>query len=107
MKHDDVDELVESYKTILACILDKHAPLKRCKITIHPDAQWVTDSIKEAMHEKRKAECKWKQTELVIHKDIYTDFRNKQNNFISTARKISSSNELKRHQTVRVLSLLV
>ena len=87
LEGDDVDALVETYNSTLTGILDKHAPVKTRKVTIHPHAPWLTDSIKEIKRDKRKAERKWRQTGLTIHREIYTDLRNKMNESIASSKK--------------------
>jgi hypothetical protein len=71
----------------MASILNKHAPLKKRVITIHPDAPWINDNIKEKKRDKRKAERKWRQTGLTVHEQIYVEQRNSLNAMISTAKK--------------------
>ena len=87
MQHEDVDILVETYNSTLTKILDQHAPLKSRTVTIHPNAPWMTDGIKEVKREKRKAERKMRQTGLVIHKEIYIEYRNKMNRMITDSKK--------------------
>ena len=71
-QHEDVDVLVDKRNTTMAEILEKHAPLKTKEVTIHPDAPWINDEVKEQKRKKRKAERKWRKTGLVAHKDKYT-----------------------------------
>ena len=52
---DDVDELADMYNTVLTETLDKHAPLKKKVVTIHPKAPWYNGDIDLARKEKRKA----------------------------------------------------
>jgi len=69
----DVDELVDAYNSVLAETLQKHAPIKRRIVTIHPDAKWMNDDIRKVKTQKRKAERTWRKTDLVVHKEIYIE----------------------------------
>ena len=85
MHHSDLDTSVESYNSIMMQMLDKNAFLKCQNVTVHADAPWRTDSIKEIKCEERKVECKLWQTGLSIHKEIYMDLRNRINHMISAS----------------------
>ena len=83
----DTDTLVESYNHVLGNLLDKHAPLKKRVITIHPDGEWMNDEIKNVRREKRKAERIMRKTGLEVHKQIYIELRNKLNGMICSAKR--------------------
>jgi hypothetical protein len=68
---DDVDELVTMYNTVLTELLDRHAPKKSLKVMIRSHAPWYTGEIKAAKRECRRAERKWRRTQLTVHKEIY------------------------------------
>ena len=85
--HDDLDVVIETYNKTMLSVLDKHAPLKKRMITIHPDAPWIDDGIKEQKREKRKAERKWRKTNLTVHREIYTEQRNKLSAMITESKK--------------------
>ena len=40
-EYDNVDELADSYNSILTNLLEKHAPVKSKKVTIHPKGPMV------------------------------------------------------------------
>ena len=56
-------------------------------LDIQSDAPWVTDFIKKAKSAKSKAKYKWRKTDLVIHRDIYTELRYSWNTMISRCKK--------------------
>jgi len=85
--HDDVDKLVDMYNSTLSEILEKHAPIKKRMVTIHPDAPWIDDEIKQKKREKRKAERNWRRTGLTVHKEIYIDERKHLNILISRSKR--------------------
>ncbi|GFR70081.1 RNA-directed DNA polymerase from mobile element jockey [Elysia marginata] len=62
-------------------------PLKTRIITDRPSAPWMTSHIKELKTERRRAERKWRSTNLCIHKEIYRDLNRKLKNAIETAKK--------------------
>jgi hypothetical protein len=49
--------------------------LKSKTITVHPAAPWYNDEIMAAKRDKRKAEKKWRETGLVVHRQIYKSAR--------------------------------
>ena len=46
-------------------------PVKIRKISMHQRSAWISLEHKEAIQEKRRAEGKWKKTELQVHRDVY------------------------------------
>ena len=59
---DTLDELVNSYNTTLAQVLDRQAPLCTKVIRSRPLVPWFNEEIKVARRKKRKAERKWRRT---------------------------------------------
>ena len=54
---DDVDIVVDNYDTVLASLLDLHAPLKTNNNAICRDLQpWMSEEILSVKREKRKSE---------------------------------------------------
>ena len=66
-----MEQLVTSYNENLAAIVDRHAPLCTRTITLRPGSPWYNEEIRDLKHEKRKWEKKWRQTKLVVHRDIF------------------------------------
>jgi hypothetical protein len=42
-------------------------------ITLRPAAPWYTEELREAKHERRRRERKWRQTRLTVHHQLYKD----------------------------------
>jgi hypothetical protein len=82
----NVDLLTDKYNLVLSEILDKHAPLKKKIITVHPEAPWMTEDIKKVKTEKRKAEHVWQKSKLEVHKQIFIELRNKENIMIKKSK---------------------
>ena len=72
----DPEHLVMVFSKIATEILDKHAPLKKRSITVRPLSPWYNDSIKCHRREMKKAEKRWRRTQLVVHKEIYRHLKN-------------------------------
>ena len=53
LETEDVDELAETYNSVLATIFDKYAPVKVKTITVHPAAPWYNDTILETKRDRR------------------------------------------------------
>ncbi len=55
-KADSVSDLVSFYNKTRSHLLDKHAPLRRKTITVHPQAEWYTSEIELEKRKQRKLE---------------------------------------------------
>ena len=66
----DSSDLLHSYNSGLREVLDKHAPLRHCRITDHPSAPWLTVQIKEAKEQRRCAERRWRKSGLTVHRQL-------------------------------------
>ena len=64
--------LLDVYDTGLHQVLDRHAPLTTRRVSDHASAPWMTDSIKAAKRKLRQAERQWRDTHLIVHREIYT-----------------------------------
>ena len=64
-------DLVEYYNCRLLKAIDEHAPVKTRLVNQRPAAPWYTIDIKLAKQERRRAERKWKKSQLTIDKQIY------------------------------------
>jgi hypothetical protein len=84
---DDVATLVKVYDAVLSDLLDKHAPMKERKFTIRKESPWFTSEIGEAKRARRKAERKWRKTNLTIHRQIFLEAQQHVNNLIDHAKK--------------------
>jgi exonuclease III len=77
---------IELYDNELKKILDDLAPLKTRTVTIRHDSEWYNDSIRQAKQERRRAERKWRKTQLVVDREIFIDHREKVNGMIDSAK---------------------
>ena len=64
---EDIDQLAETYNSVLGTIIDKHAPLLKKRVTVRPVSEWFNDlidydSITNARSVRRKYEKKWRAT---------------------------------------------
>ena len=66
--------------------MDKHAPTIRQKTNVRPRQPWRTDDLQSMRRDVRRAERKWRQTRLVVHRQIYTDVRDAFKKGIATAK---------------------
>ena len=67
----DVDELAETYNTVLSKLLDKHAPIKKKTITIHAAAPWYSNGTSIAKKDSRKGEKQWRHSGLSLLNEIH------------------------------------
>ena len=66
-----LNELVEAYNAGIKALIDNHAPLCNKTIILRPNAPWYTDELREAKHDRRRAERVWRRTKLTVHQQIY------------------------------------
>jgi hypothetical protein len=84
---DNIDDFTDKLNSVLGDILEKHAPVKKGTVTIHPIAPWYNDTIHKAKQAKRQAERKWRKTDLTIHKQIYQEKRNDLTSLIISSKR--------------------
>ena len=76
---DDLDELVACYDSTLRAVMDKHAPVQ----------------TRQAKKERRKAERKWRSSNLESHLAVFKRKRNAVNNLLNKARREFYTNFIK------------
>jgi hypothetical protein len=73
----DVNSLTDHYNAMLQSALDIHAPEKSKSLSIRKKVPWYSEDITAAKLEKRRLERKWRCTKLEIHRQLFTQARNK------------------------------
>ena len=68
---DNVDIVVDNYDTVLASLLDLHAPLKTNNVICRDLQPWMSEEILSVKREKRKSERIWRKTKLTVHLEIF------------------------------------
>ena len=106
-------ENANQFCDFLRTVIDKHAPPSPRKVITHNSYPWfesIRDELCMAKRERRQAERKWRNTKLIIFKDLYRQAKHKVLKLVHTARckfyteriaLASSSKEL--HQIVNTL----
>ena len=61
---NDLLTLLHLYNSELSSVLDKHAPLKSCMVTIRPAAPWFSEEIKLERRVRRRLLRRWRRTRL-------------------------------------------
>ena len=92
-------ELVDLYNKELSDILEQHAPLKKCIVTLRPAAPWYSDEIRKEKSKRRKLERKWRTTRLTIDRQIYAEQCNTVNSLISSSKKKYYSSIIADHKS--------
>ena len=80
---------VNQYCDFLRTVLDKHAPPSLRKVINHNSSPWlesIRDEISKAKRERRQAERKWRNTKLIIFKDLYRQAKHKVSKLVQTAK---------------------
>ena len=112
LQTSDPDELAEAYNSVLAELLNKHAPQKTKTVTVHPPAPWYNEEIMQAKRDRRRAERKWRQSGLCVHRDLYGIARDNVSMLIAKSKeefykdKINSSDDSQRSLFACVKELL-
>jgi hypothetical protein len=107
--YECVSDLVQSYNKVLSDLLDKHAPLKERMFTVRQDAPWYTSEIADAKRACRKAERKFRSTNLTIHRQLFHEAQQHVNGLIEHAKqeyyssKIESADQKSLFKTVDTL----
>ena len=91
---DDPDEQVETMNTLISECLERHAPLRKVRIT-RPPAPWMKDPLIEELQKKRDAaRITAHQTSTYAAWHEFWSVRNKLKSAIRTARKALIENAL-------------
>ena len=107
-------ERANLFRDFLRTLLDKHAPPSLRRVITRNSSPWfvsIRDELFMAKRERCQAERKWRNTKLIIFKDLYRQAKHKASKLVHTANSkfyterialASSSKEL--HQIVNTLS---
>ena len=80
------DGLIQLYNTSLQSVLDKHAPLKQCMVTVWHHTPYYTDNIRDAKAECRLAEKQWRNNKTQDNRNLYKSHRNNVSAMLKTAK---------------------
>ena len=74
-RSDQITGLSRQYNSTITGLIDKHAPLITRVITIRQRTPWFSEDLSEANRQLRRAERRWRQTRLTVHRDMFTSLR--------------------------------
>ena len=72
---DQIAGLSRQYNSTITELIDKHAPLITRVITIRQKTPWFSEGLSEAKRQLRRAERRWRQSRLTVHRDMFTSLR--------------------------------
>ena len=81
---EDLEELVKQYNQTLSNILNKHAPLKTCKIRKRESQPWYNKNVQSSKQKMRIAERKWRKSK---HVDEYMLFSAERKTYMQVLKK--------------------
>ena len=64
------------HKVNIMDAVDKHAPTMTRVVTVRPKTPWHTQQLSDAKRDLRRAESRWRNSKLVVHREIFTSCRN-------------------------------
>ena len=65
-----------AYQDAVTDAVDKHAPTMTRAVTVRPKTSWHMQQLSDAKRDLRRAESRWRNSKLVIHREIFTSCRN-------------------------------
>ena len=83
----DVTDLVQQYNQTLNQLLDIHAPVVNKTVVVHPESPWFNNEIKEAKLARRKAEKRWRKSNLTVDRQIFIEKRETVNTLLQKAKE--------------------
>lgn len=83
---EDLHQLVTLCNSVLAAILDKHAPVRRRAMTIRPTAPWYTEEIKSEKKIRRRLERRWCVTQSASDRQKFIRQCHAVNNMLLSSR---------------------
>ena len=84
-----LEEMVDTYDTVLKSILNKHAPIIKKKIYSCDSSPWFNNTLLQYKHEKRRAEERYKQSNS---KENWQTFKHKLSKSITDCNSRQTSN---------------
>ena len=72
----DLEASVNLYNTVLTELLEKHAPLRTRKVSVHGKCPWWSAEIQKAVSQRRNAEKKWRRSKLEKDRQLFKLARN-------------------------------
>ena len=69
----DVNTLVEQYNDVLGQLIDKHAPVRSCTVTLRPHMPWFSENLRSLKRQRRQAERRYVASGLEVHRQMYAD----------------------------------
>ena len=99
LSRDPVDDasladMISTYQDGLKDIMNDLAPLKTLNVTIHPEAPWYNDTLRQAKQQRRRTERLWRKSNLTVHREMYMSARDNVNALLHSSRTEYYSNRV-------------
>ena len=69
-------DVFAAYQDAVTDAVDKHTPTMTRVVTVRPKTPWHTQQLLDAKRDLRCAESRWRNSKLVVHREIFTSCRN-------------------------------
>jgi hypothetical protein len=92
-----VDCTADQYNVALKAVLDRHAPASRRKVPPRAPSPWfglLGDELLQAKRERRRAECKWRETGLTVFHQVYKKAKNVVTSLVHKAKSMFYSSQI-------------
>ena len=71
----DLEDLVDVYNDGLRQVVDRHAPSVTRSVRDRPSAPWMSEEVRAARRQRRRAERRWRNTRPTVHREIFVKER--------------------------------
>ena len=83
----DLEDLVDVYNDGLRQVLDRHAPSVTRRVRDRPSAPWMSEKVRTARRQRRRAERRWRKTRLTVHREIFVKERAAMRSCVQAAKR--------------------
>ena len=94
-------ESAYQYHHVLSATLDKRAPMRTNLVSGRTEAPWLNNGIWDARARRRKAERRWRETGLTIHRDIFNTERLRVNTLVQSQKRDYYALKIQEHSCSR------
>jgi hypothetical protein len=88
------NDLIQHYNRVATLTLDRHAPLRRIRVTTQRQTPWYGGHLQKLKQSSHSCEKKWRETGIEIDRDLYKAARNTYVNSVKETKAAYLRNEV-------------